>query len=71
MSVPLRGPLGKKQWVGSAKKPLTIEAAIADGYSLARKSYPKGDLSLQVITIYVLGTNPISEYRVKLGATTS
>jgi len=65
MSAPNRGAT---TWVGSsleAKTP-SIEAAIQDAYDQAKRGH-EGELHLKVEATYVIGTNPITEYRVKLG----
>ena len=75
MSAPKRGKqLGT--WVGSSVKAETpsTEAAIQDAYDEASRDPdfealrdPEGELHLKVEATYVIGTNPITEYRVKLG----
>ncbi len=68
MSAPRRGKQPKGTWVGSSLKAKTpsIEAAIQDAYDQASSGH-KGGLQLKVEATYVIGTNPITEYRVKLG----
>jgi hypothetical protein len=68
MPVPKRGK-SKRRWVGSSKqsKVITIEAAIADAYDLAKPYFKDEPIELKVEDIYVLGNNPITEYRVVLG----
>jgi hypothetical protein len=68
MPVPQRGKR-KNQWVGSSEKThvLSIEGAIADAYNLAKASYKGNPIELKVEEIYVVGTNPITEYVVVLG----
>ncbi len=64
MSAPNRGATA---WVGSslgAETP-SLEAAIQDAYDQARRGH-EGELHLKVVATYVIGTNPITEYRVKL-----
>jgi len=67
MPLPQRGKT-KGGWVGSSTKThvLSIEGAIADAYNLAKGSYKTSPIELQVADIYVVGTNPITEYLVKL-----
>jgi hypothetical protein len=68
MPVPNRGKY-KNRWVGSSRNahPVTIEAAIADAYNLAKPSYKgKKQIDLRVADIYVRGNNPITEYLVVL-----
>lgn len=67
MSAPRRGAQSKDTWVGiSRDKPPSIEAAIQDAYIQASKGH-KGPLQLKVLATYVIGKNPITEYRVVLG----
>jgi hypothetical protein len=67
--VPKRGKLGKRQWVGTSLETndKSLEGAIADAYNQARHARPKGKLQFKVDDIYVIGTNPLSEYVVVLG----
>ena len=69
MSAPIRGKqLGI--WVGSSREleaeTPSIQAAIQDAYDQAKRGH-EGELHLKVEATYVIGTNPITEYRVKLG----
>ena len=69
MAAPKRGRQGKKEvWVGSSLNThvLSIEGAIADAYVQAKPKYP-GTAAFVVEKVYVLGKNPITEYRVVLG----
>ena len=70
MSAPRRGSQPKGMWVGSSLKAKTpsIEAAIKDAYEQASSGH-KGRLELRVVATYVIGENPITEYRIKLGPT--
>ena len=67
MPVPKRGK-SKHRWVGSSlkSKVVTIEAAIADAYDQAKPYFKDEPIELKVEDIYVLGTNPITEYTVVL-----
>lgn len=78
MSAPKRGKqLGI--WVGSSREleaeTPSIQAAIQDAYDQASRDPdydqasrdPEGGLQLKVVATYVIGTNPITEYRVELG----
>jgi hypothetical protein len=63
--VPRRGEQHDGTFVGVGKK--TVTAAIADAYDEARKyKYPTGTVSFHIDDIWVVGTNPISEYVVKI-----
>jgi hypothetical protein len=67
MPLPQRGKT-KGGWVGSSTKThvLSIEGAIADAYNQAKSSYKGKTIELRVEDIYVVGSNPITEYLVKL-----
>lgn len=64
MSAPNRGAT---RWVGSSleARPPSIEAAIQDAYDQAKNSR-EGGLELKVVATYVIGSNPITEYRVEV-----
>ncbi|MBI4172208.1 MAG: hypothetical protein HY511_05570 [Actinobacteria bacterium] len=68
MSVPKRGKQPNGTWAGSSRQINTpsIEAAIQHAWNKAKRGH-EGELRLQVEAIYVIGTNPITEYRVVLG----
>ena len=63
MPVPKRGKSAKR-WVGSSNqsKVVSIEAAIGDAYNLAKPYFQGKPIELRVADIYVLGSNPITEY---------
>lgn len=64
MPVPKRSK-SKTKWVGTSNqsKVVTIEAAIADAYNLAKPYFHgKPIIELRVADIYVVGSNPITEY---------
>ncbi|MGZ4390157.1 MAG: hypothetical protein ACXVZL_12325 [Gaiellaceae bacterium] len=67
MPLPQRGKT-MGGWVGSSTKThvLSIEGAIADAYNQAKSRYKGKPIELKVAEIYVVGTNPITEYLVKL-----
>jgi hypothetical protein len=57
-----------KRWVGSSmrSKVVTIEAAVADAYDQAKPYFRGKQVELKVEHIYVVGSNPITEYLVVL-----
>jgi len=63
MPVPKRGKSAKR-WVGSSSqsKVVSIEAAIGDAYNLAKPYFQGKTIELRVADIYVVGSNPITEY---------
>ena len=63
MPVPKRSK-SRTKWVGTSNqsKVVTIEAAIADAYNLAKPYFQGKTIELRVADIYVVGTNPITEY---------
>jgi hypothetical protein len=63
MPVPKRGKSAKR-WVGSSNqsKVVSIEAAIGDAYNQAKPYFHGKPIELRVEDIYVVGTNPITEY---------
>jgi hypothetical protein len=70
MSPPRPGNYQHQVFVGSSRrtrqaKP-TVEGAIENGYEAARKVIKSGTLTLRVVDIFVIGRNPITEYRVVL-----
>lgn len=44
----------------------SLEAALQDGYTKARKQKGDGPLTLRVVEIFVSGSNPISDYKIVL-----
>ena len=67
--VPTPGKQKDGTFVGTSKqKPLNVTAAIQNAYDIARKDpeYHTGTASFHVDDIWVVGTNPISEYVVKI-----
>lgn len=64
MSAPSRGAT---RWVGSSveARPPSIEAAIQDAYDQV-KTGREGEVHLKVVATYVIGSNPITEYRVEV-----
>jgi hypothetical protein len=68
--VPPPGAQKDGTFVGTSKhtKELTVTAAIQDAYATARKDpkYKTGTKSFHVDDIWVVGTNPITEYVVKI-----
>jgi len=64
--VPHRGKQSDDTIVGVSPK--TVTAAIEDAYNVARKypEYQKGTQSFHIDDMWVVGTNPISEYVVKI-----
>ncbi|HTO24859.1 MAG TPA: hypothetical protein VMJ49_03095 [Gaiellaceae bacterium] len=66
--VPHRGEQKDGTIVGVSAK--TVTQAIGDAYNVARKypKYQKGTQSFHIDDIWVVGTNPISEYVVKISS---
>jgi flavin-binding protein dodecin len=72
VSAPRPGNYQHHRFVGSSKLTKkaapTVEAAIEDGYRKAQ-TRRRGRVTLRVVDIFVIGSNPITEYRVVLEVT--